>query len=69
MSVNETEKTKQDEAESKASARGRIVADPELLTIAKIMAALNELATEESRVRVVRYLASRLDFPLVDGAK
>ena len=69
MSVNETEKTKQDEAESKASSCGRIVADPELLTIAKIMAALNELATEESRVRVVRYLASRLDFPLVDGAK
>lgn len=69
MSVNETEKTKQDEAESKASARGRIVADPELLTISKIMAALNELATEESRVRVVRYLASRLDFPLVDGSK
>lgn len=69
MSVNETEKTKQDEAESKASARGRIVVDPELLTISKIMAALNELATEESRVRVVRYLASRLDFPLVDGAK
>ena len=69
MSVNETEKTKQDEAESKSASRGRIVVDPELLTISKIMAALNELATEESRVRVVRYLASRLDFPLVDGAK
>lgn len=68
MSVNETEKTKQEPDESKSS-RGRIVADPELLTIAKIMAALNELATEESRVRVVRYLASRLDFPPVDGSK
>lgn len=68
MSVNETEKTKQEPDESKSS-RGRIVADPELLTIAKIMAALNELATEESRVRVVRYLASRLVFPLVDGSK
>lgn len=66
--MNETEKPKQEPDESKSS-RGRIVADPELLTIAKIMTALNELATEESRVRVVRYLASRLDFPLVDGSK
>ena len=69
MSVNETEKTKQEPPDESKSSRGRIVADPELLTIAKIMAALNELATEESRVRVVRYLASRLDFPLVDGGK
>ncbi len=67
--MNETEKPKPEDAESKVSARGRIVVDPELLTMSKIMNALNELEDVPSRVRVVRYLNSRLDFPLVDGSK
>lgn len=47
--------------------KGKIVDDPELIAMNRINRIINALPNEPTRIRVIRWLAAKAEFPLTDS--
>lgn len=54
---------------TKKARKGGPIMDEEMKVMNAINRAISKLPSEAARIRVLRYMTAKLEFPLIDGAK